>query len=201
MRLIRQPITQKESIMFTVDMLVEKKACASQVQLFRDTFPNGAPLTVETAISVSHLFDWEFAAQHFLSKEGYKAYLGAKEPHLKDYEDATVPYWKAYQYAEASRLKAYRDARAPLLKAYLDTKELLLKDYEDATVPHWKAYHDATAILWKDYQDATVPHWKAYQDAIASILKAYEDAKAPHWKAYQDAEAQVFAELYIKENS
>ena len=119
--------------MFTVDMLIEKKACASQVQLFRDTFPNGAPLTVETAISVSHLFDWEFAARRFLSKEGYKSYQDATVPLLKAYQGARAPLWKVYQDATASHLKVYQDAKAPHLKVYQGAKaqvfaELYIKE-------------------------------------------------------------------------
>ena len=148
MRLIRQVITQKESTMFTVDMLIEKKACASQLRLFRCTFPNGAPLTVETAISVSHLFDWEFAAQHFLSKEGYKAYQTAEAPHLKAYDDAEAPLLKVYEDAEAPHLKGYQAAEAPL----------------------WKDYQDAIAPLWKDYEDARAPHLKVYEDARAQVF-------------------------------
>ena len=108
--------------MFTVDMLIEKKACASQVRLSRDTFPDGAPLTIETAISVSHLFDWEFAAQHFLSKESYKSYEAAEAPHLKVYEDAKASHLKVYQDARASHLKVYQDAKT-LLFAKLYIKE------------------------------------------------------------------------------
>lgn len=77
--------------MFTVDMLIEKKACIQQIRIFKETFPNGANLSVDTALGVATLFDWGFAAFNFLSKDGWKAY-----------EEAEAPLWKAYKEAQAT---------------------------------------------------------------------------------------------------
>ena len=60
--------------MCTVDILESKKACLDQIKLFKEHFPDGAPMTVEAAIKVASVFDWGWAANHLLSSEGRKAY-------------------------------------------------------------------------------------------------------------------------------
>ncbi len=83
-------------------------------------------MTLDAAVSVSSVFDFDWAAQNLLSAEGLKAYEDAKAPLSKAYEDAKAPLWKAYE-----------DAKAPLWKAY-----------EDAVAPLWKAYEDAVARVF-----------------------------------------------------
>jgi len=88
-----------------VKTLIEAKACAAQVRLFKDLFPDGAEVSEETAISVASQFDWNWAARNLISASGGEAY-----------EEATAPLWKAYREAVAPLLKTYREAEAPLLK-------------------------------------------------------------------------------------
>ncbi len=89
--------------MITYELLSTKGACSSQLKLFKELFPEGAPMTVEAAVSVASKFDFDWAAKKLLSKGGYKAY-----------EEAKVLLWKAYEEAKAPLLKAYEEAEAKL---------------------------------------------------------------------------------------
>ncbi|MGL5008598.1 MAG: hypothetical protein ACRC6I_01845 [Paracoccaceae bacterium] len=140
----------------TADRLIALNACKTQVDVFRKLFPEGAPLTIEAAVSVAEHFDWNWAATKLLSVNGLKAY-----------REAEAPLWKAYREAEASLWKAYREAEAPLWKAY-----------EEAEAPLWKAYEEAEASLLKAYEEARAPLLKAYEEAEAPLWKAYREAEA-----------------------
>ena len=59
--------------MITTKLLKSKGACADQIRLFAKLFPAGAPLTVETAVSVADKFDWDWAAEKLLSADGCNA--------------------------------------------------------------------------------------------------------------------------------
>jgi hypothetical protein len=100
--------------MITYKMLKAKGACESQASLFKELFPNGAPLSVETAVSVADKFDWDWAAINLLTQEGKGAYQEAVAPLCKAYQEAKEPLWKAYQEALAPLYKAYQEAVAPL---------------------------------------------------------------------------------------
>ena len=63
------------------------------------------------------------------------------------------------------------------------------------------AYREAQAPLWKAYEEAQAPLWKTYSEAQAPLWKAYREAEASLWKTYSEAQAQIFAKLYLKENS
>jgi hypothetical protein len=123
--------------MFTVDILESNKACLSQIKLFKEHFPNGSPLTVESAISVASVFDWEWAAHNLLSASG-----------LKTYEDQRASLWKTYEDQRASLYKTYRDQVASLYKTYRDQRASLDKTYEDQRVPLDKTYEDQRASLF-----------------------------------------------------
>jgi hypothetical protein len=129
--------------MITYQMLKAKGACETQVALFKELFPNGAPLTVETALSVANKFDWDWAISNLLSKEGKAAYEEAEALLLAAYEEAKAPLLAAYEEAEALLLAAYEEAKAPLLAAY-----------EEARVPLWAAYKEARAPLLAAYKEA-----------------------------------------------
>lgn len=75
----------------TVDTLIAKHACKDQVALFREHFPNGAPMTVEGAVAVANVFSWDWAAKHLLSATARKAC-----------EDATATARKAYNEVRAT---------------------------------------------------------------------------------------------------
>ena len=134
--------------MITYEMLKAKDACESQVSLFKELFPKGASLSVETAVSVADKFDWGWAARNLLSGSGYKAYQEAKKPLYKAYLEAVEPLDKAYLEAIEPLDKAYKEAVATLYKAYQEAKKPLYKAYKEAETPLYKAYLEAIATLF-----------------------------------------------------
>jgi hypothetical protein len=111
--------------MFTVDILESNKACLSQIRLFKEHFPNGSPLTVESALSVASVFNWGWAAHNLLSAKGIETYKEqaaslrktCKEqtaPLYKTYEDQAAPLWKTCKEQTASLYKTYEDQVASL---------------------------------------------------------------------------------------
>ena len=88
--------------MITYKMLEAKGACESQASLFKELFPNGAPLSVEIAVSVADKFDWDWAANNLLTQDGKEAYEEAVAPLYKAYKEAVAPLYKAYKEAEAT---------------------------------------------------------------------------------------------------
>ena len=66
----------------TLKMLIAKKACSGQLEIFAKLFPDGVMITREVCIQHASTFDWDFAAQ---------AFLGA--PAQAAYESATAAAW------------------------------------------------------------------------------------------------------------
>jgi cyclopropane fatty-acyl-phospholipid synthase-like methyltransferase len=128
--------------MFTVDILESKKACLSQIKLFKEHFPNGSPTTIESALSVASIFDWDWAAHRLLSANG-----------LKTYKDQRASLWKTYEEQRAPFYKTYEEQRAPFYKTYEEQIAPLYKTYEEQIAPLDKTYEEQTASLWKTYED------------------------------------------------
>ena len=100
--------------MITYRMLKAKGACYTQVELFKKTFPEGAKLSVELAVSVASKFDFDWAARNLLSEASRAAYEEAVAPLWAAYEEAVAPLWAAYKEAKAPLWAAYEEAKAKL---------------------------------------------------------------------------------------
>ena len=98
--------------MITTKLLKSKGACADQIRLFAKLFPAGAPLTVETAVSVADKFNWDWAAEKLLSADGCNAYHAATKPARDAYDAAIKPALDAYYAAIKPARDAYSAARA-----------------------------------------------------------------------------------------
>jgi hypothetical protein len=105
---------EKRLTMITIATLRAHRACAEQVQLFAERFPDGAPMTVEAAVSVAADFDWDWAAQHLLTPANQRTYDEAHAPIWRAYEEARAPIRRAYDEAHAPIRRAYDEARAAL---------------------------------------------------------------------------------------
>ena len=85
----------------TLAMLKEKCACANQVAEFARRFGDGVEVTEQVCVSVASVFDWEWAARHFLTAPARAAYSEAKAPARAAYDEATAAAWAAYSEATA----------------------------------------------------------------------------------------------------
>ena len=129
----------------TVEQLEKLNACTDQIALFKKHFGNSVIVTVNRAIAVASLFDWDWAADIFLSATAPTAYDEARAPALKAYNEARAPALKAYNEARAPALKSYEEAEAPALKAYEEVIARALKAYDEAEAPALKAYEEVIA--------------------------------------------------------
>lgn len=103
----------------TVDLLESVGACDEQIDAFKEHFPDGTEVTVELAVSVANVFDWEWAAHAMLIGEGHKAFRDAcalahktwYQSKIQTYKslnrstDIATPgqYWSMTVYAEMMR--------------------------------------------------------------------------------------------------
>jgi len=88
-------------------MLEARGACADQVEVFRQHWPNGAKPTIPTLRKAARLglgLDW--FASRFLGVPAWAAY-----------REAEAPAWAAYREAEAPARAAYEEAKTPALAA------------------------------------------------------------------------------------
>jgi len=84
------------SRILTLQQVIDAHACKDQVDLFEKTFGDEVDVTVELAVSVVDMFDWDFAANNFLSKAASIMYIAATDPLWIEYNKAidAVPYNK-----------------------------------------------------------------------------------------------------------
>ena len=145
------------------------KAYSSYLNTFKGLFPDGAPLTIEAALSVADKFPWAWAAQNLLSVGGRKAY-----------NEAMAPAEEAYSEAMAHARKAYYEAIAPAEEAYYEAKALAEKANYEATALAWKVYNEARALAEEAYYEATALARKVYNeaDALAFATAYLNDQKA-----------------------
>jgi hypothetical protein len=117
--------------MITVDILESKKACRGQIKLFKEHFPNGSPLTVESALSVATIFDWGWAAHNLLSANGLKTYKEQRSPLYNTYRDQVASLWETCRKQTAPLDKTYEEQIVSLRKTYDDQAASLSNTYEE----------------------------------------------------------------------
>ncbi len=145
-----------KSRILTLQQLCDIGACDTQVELFKQHFGDSVLVTVARAKKFSTVFDFNFAARHFLSAAA-----------LKVYDDARAREWKVYEDAYAVARKVFDDACAREWKVY-----------NDARAREWKVYEDAYAVARKVFDDACARARKVCDDARAAAWKVYDDARA-----------------------
>ena len=78
----------------TLATLRKAGACADQVRLFAETFPDGTPADYEaalaTALAHASAFDWDWAAEHLLSAPAQAEYERVTAGALAEYERVTA---------------------------------------------------------------------------------------------------------------
>jgi hypothetical protein len=104
----------------TLQTLIEKGACANQVDLFRLKFGESVEVTEELCVSVAHDFDFGWAGRQLLSPAARRAYEKAETAAGRAYEKAEAPAWCAYEKAKAAAWRAYEKAKAAAFaRAYI----------------------------------------------------------------------------------
>ena len=96
----------------TADHLVKLKACHSQVILFRETFPKGAPITTASLAKAQKAgLDWGWLASNLTG------------PAWAEYERIKGSAWAEYERIKGSARDEYRRIQGPALLAALQLME------------------------------------------------------------------------------
>jgi hypothetical protein len=132
----------------TLQQLIDAKACPQQVELFREHFGKSVRVTIPKGRKYAKVFDWDFAAHHFLDTSARKSYDEAIAPASKAYDEATVTASKAYHEAIAPALKVRSEATVTASKVRSEAIAPALKAYDEAIAPALKAYDEARAVAF-----------------------------------------------------
>lgn len=105
-------------------VLEAKDACKEDMEVVRQEWPNGIPVTEETAVRVVELeLDLDWAIENLLSFEEYKSYMQAKRPVQQDYINARDSIRILYNQAGSPvNFKEFDEALAPARKIYRQAK-------------------------------------------------------------------------------
>lgn len=81
----------------SLQTLIDKGACLSQVELFREKFGESVEVTESLANQVVHEFDFDWAARHLLSTPTYKEYKKLCAPAYEEYKKMRDLVYKEYK--------------------------------------------------------------------------------------------------------
>ena len=126
-----------KSRILTLQQLRDVRACDEQVELFKQHFGDSVRVTVARAKKFSTVFNFDFAARHFLSTAARKVY-----------EDTRAAAWKVYKDTCAPALKVCDDTRAREWKVYKDTYAAARKVCDDACAAARKVCDDTRAAAF-----------------------------------------------------
>jgi len=96
----------------TANDLEKAHACQLQIWLFREHFGDGGTVTLAKVRKVAALFDWDWAAEHLLSRKSLAEYKRVRASALAGYDRATASAWAEYERATAPALARHDRARA-----------------------------------------------------------------------------------------
>ena len=97
--------------------LIGKKACGSQVNLFKKLFGEELELTseeqaVETALKYASKFYFVWAATRFLTVPAWEEYRKVEQLTWEEYKKVQQPAWKEYEKIERPARKEYEKVLA-----------------------------------------------------------------------------------------
>ncbi len=77
--------------------LIDKRACASQTDLFRAMFGDSVNVTQKLCVSVADKFDFGWAAEHLLTRQQRADYDRITAPARADYKRIITAAWADYE--------------------------------------------------------------------------------------------------------
>jgi hypothetical protein len=119
----------------TYSLLVEKKACQPQLDLFEKHFgkTKAIPLTKKVVTKFSSVFDIDWAADRLLTKEDYKEYNKVQAPALEEYKKVNSQALEEYKKVNSQALEEYNKVKAPAFEEYNKVKAPALEEYKKVT--------------------------------------------------------------------
>ena len=103
----------------TLDVLIEKKACQDQVDLFKQHFGESVEITEEICLKYYDKFVIERVVVNMLNEEQREAYMVIQGPAWKDYKVIEEPAYEAYNAIVSPANEAYEAIQRPAYTKYL----------------------------------------------------------------------------------
>ncbi len=132
---------------FTKQMLIDAKACPSQVDLFEKTFGDSVVVTISRAKKVAHLFQW-YLAIILLDAQGQAEYNRAIDAAWAEYNRVGAPALAEYHRVIATALAELDRFTAPAWAQYKRVIIAAGAEYERVTAPAGAEYDRFTATAW-----------------------------------------------------
>ena len=146
----------------TSEFLKTHGACADQIALFADLYPDGTELVPGSLLRAAEQglnVDW---LAKFLSELAECAY-----------NEATAPAKRAYREVTASAQCAYDEARASARRVCDEATTLAERAYREARAAAKRAYNEATASARCARDEAIASAECAFDEAIALVLEQF----------------------------
>lgn len=77
----------------TLAQLRAAGACADQRNKFKELFGSSVEVTVDLCVQHATVFDWDFAATHFLTATALAKYERVSATALAEYQRVSAPAW------------------------------------------------------------------------------------------------------------
>jgi hypothetical protein len=139
---------------FTLQMLIDAKACEEQTVLFSETFGDSVNVTVARAKKVAKLFDWHFA-RRFLDEQGKADYDRARAAAWADYNRICDAAFADYNRICDAAWADYGRIRPAAWADYNRICNAALADYDRARAAAWADLNRAIAAAWATAYIAT----------------------------------------------
>ena len=135
--------------LITARLLRARGACAEQVQVFREMFPQGTPVTLaDCRKAVKAGLDFNWAANYLLTSDAWKVYQEAAAAANKVYNEAVATAYHVYNEAVAAACKVCDEAVAPARNIYIDAVSPAHNIYGEAVATAWKVYDEAAVVAF-----------------------------------------------------
>ena len=156
----------------TLDMLERLAACSQQRSLFNRLFPNGTDVTVELCEQHSDRFDWQWAAENFLTEESA----------LVEYDNLTDAALTEYGNVSSAAQEKYIESTATATAEYDAVVGAARTEYYK--VPHrtsWPTYDKALEVAHQKHRLAVAPAKAEYDNVCVAAQAVYYKVCAAAW--------------------
>ena len=131
----------------TIEQLIEQRACASQVKLFREMFGRSVNITQKACICVADKFDFAWAARKLLPAPALAEYERVRVQAWAEYARVTAPAWAEYERVTAPAWAEYERVRAPAWAECARVRVPAWAEYERVRARTFAKLYNSTGAL------------------------------------------------------
>ena len=102
----------------TLDMLINKKACQEQIDLFKQCFGESVEITEDLCLKYSNEFHINWLIDNMLNEEQRELYYTIQAPAWKKYLAIQESVYEEYKAIQGPAYEEYEAIEAPALEAY-----------------------------------------------------------------------------------